>query len=76
MRAVEVKVQIKKLYPEIESDVLQGFNAYRLNIKPNPENIAEMQGWTVAWGYYDRRNDSLCFFPTDTDYMNGWEMLD
>ena len=75
MTNTEITAKIEKLYPEISSEILKGFEIYRSNIRPDPENIAEMRGWVLGWGFNDRREDCICAFPDDRDYMAGWEML-
>lgn len=75
MTAAEILIQVRKLYPEMEWEVLKGFKKYTLGSSPSPESLEEMRGWTMAWGYADRRRSYVCSFPENPDYMAGWEML-
>lgn len=75
MKSSEILDQIKKRYPELNAEILQGFYKYKSGDRPDPKNSDEMQGWTIGWGFHDHCEGCICAFPNDRDYMAGWEML-
>ena len=71
----KILAEIVDLYsPKIAQDIQRGFNHYTANTRPRVSNYPEVQGWTMGWGYNDRMIDAVCLFPTDPDYMNGWNL--
>ncbi len=54
----------------------QGYDDYGKNARPqHPDNAEYMSGWVAGWGVTDAYCGEPAVFPTDEDYMRGYNIV-